>query len=369
MHKLTFYPLGNADCTLIGLDNGQKILFDYADMGDPSDDEDRRINLPSSLREDLEAQDKDFYDVVAFTHADDDHIHGFSEFFYLEHAAKYQDDDRIKINDLWVPAWVILESGLTGEARMLRTEARHRLINGKRIRVFSKPDALCEWLEDQGIDVKDREHLITGAGETVPGFSKSSEGVEFFIHAPFSDSIDGEQINRNDAALVMQATFEYTGCEIQFMLGSDINYEVWTDIVRVTRYRRREERLKWDVFHISHHCSYTALSDEKGERKTTPVPAVAWLYDQGNERGVLVSPSWPILSGYDDDQPPHRQAADYYKDVAKDIDGEFKVTMEHPTKAAPEPLTITLDCSGATVKKKLGGAAAVISSRPAPRAG
>ena len=123
MHKLTFYPLGNADCTLIGLDNGQNILFDYADMGDPSDDEDRRINLPSSLREDLEAEDKDFYDVVAFTHADDDHIHGFSEFFYLEHAAKYQDDDRIKINDLWVPAWVILESGLTGEARMLRREA------------------------------------------------------------------------------------------------------------------------------------------------------------------------------------------------------------------------------------------------------
>ena len=30
MHRLTFYPLGNADCCLIDLANGQKILFDYA---------------------------------------------------------------------------------------------------------------------------------------------------------------------------------------------------------------------------------------------------------------------------------------------------------------------------------------------------
>jgi len=32
MHRLTFYPLGNADCCLIDLANGQKILFDYGDI-------------------------------------------------------------------------------------------------------------------------------------------------------------------------------------------------------------------------------------------------------------------------------------------------------------------------------------------------
>ena len=139
MHKLTFYPIGNADCCLIDLENGQKILFDFADVGDSEDDEDKRIDLPEKLRENLENADKDSFDVVAFTHADEDHIKGFSEFFYLEHAQKYQDDDRIKIDTLWVPAAIILEkSPSTDDHKILRAEARHRLKEGSGIRVFSK---------------------------------------------------------------------------------------------------------------------------------------------------------------------------------------------------------------------------------------
>ncbi|MDE0635331.1 MAG: hypothetical protein OXI43_05680 [Candidatus Poribacteria bacterium] len=183
MHKLTFYPLGNADCCLIDLENGQKILFDFADVGDSENDEDLRIDLSEELRKNLEDADKDSFDVVAFTHADEDHIKGFSEFFYLEHAAKYQDDDRIKIDKLWVPAAIILEkSPSTDDHKILRAEARHRLKEGSGIRVFSKPEALEEWLEEQGLKLKDREKLITHAGKTIPGYKKSSEGVEFFVH-------------------------------------------------------------------------------------------------------------------------------------------------------------------------------------------
>ncbi|MDD5282260.1 MAG: hypothetical protein PHF69_06195, partial [Candidatus Omnitrophica bacterium] len=125
MHKLTFFPIGNADCCLIDLDNKKKILFDYADCKDPDDEDDLRINLAAALRSDLEKDKKDYYDVVVFTHADDDHMHGFSEFFYLEHAKKYQDEKRIKINELWVPAALIIEEGLKDEAAILRAEARH----------------------------------------------------------------------------------------------------------------------------------------------------------------------------------------------------------------------------------------------------
>ena len=58
LHKLTFYPLGNADCCLIDLENGQKILFDYANVRDSDDDDDLRIDLPEKLREDLEEAEK-----------------------------------------------------------------------------------------------------------------------------------------------------------------------------------------------------------------------------------------------------------------------------------------------------------------------
>ena len=369
LHKLTFYPLGNADCCLIDLENGQKILFDYANVRNSDDDDDLRIGLPEKLREDLEEAEKDTYDVVAFTHADEDHIKGFSEFFYLEHAQKYQDDDRIKIDKLWVPAAIILEtSPSTEDHRILRAEARYRLKEGTGIRVFSKPELLEDWLKEQGLELEDRKDLITNAGQTIPGYDKSSEGVEFFVHAPFSDSIEDDVIERNDAALVVQATFKCENEDTLLILGSDINHEVWSDIVRVTQHYNREDRLKWDIFKISHHCSYTALSDTKGTTKTTPVAKVKWLFEQGEEKAILVSTSDPIPTG-NTTQPPHRQAANYYKDVVEDIDGEFKVTMEHPKESAPEPLVITIDSSKATIVEQSLSAAPLITSQTAPRAG
>ncbi|MBC8527018.1 MAG: hypothetical protein H8D22_09235 [Candidatus Cloacimonetes bacterium] len=82
-------------------------------------------------------------DVVVFTHSDEDHVKGFSEFFYLEYAAKYQSVERTKISELWVPAAIILETGLDNDdARILREEARHRFSRGKDIKVFSNPDKL-----------------------------------------------------------------------------------------------------------------------------------------------------------------------------------------------------------------------------------
>lgn len=369
LHKLTFYPLGNADCCLIDLENGQKILFDYANVKNSDDDDDLRIDLPEKLREDLEEAEKDTYDVVAFTHADEDHIKGFSEFFYLEHAQKYQDDDRIEIDELWVPAAIILEtSPSTEDHKILRAEARHRLKAGTGIRVFSKPELLEDWLKEQGLELEDRKDLITNAGQTVPGYDKSSEGVEFFVHAPFSDSIEDDVIERNDAALVVQATFRCENEDTLLILGSDINHEVWSDIVRVTQHYNREDRLKWDIFKISHHCSYTALSDTKGTTKTTPVAKVKWLFEQAQDKAILVSTSNPIPTG-NTTQPPHRQAANYYKDVAKDIEGKFEVTMEHPKKSEPEPLVIIIDSSKATIEKQTAGGVGFISSHRAPRAG
>ncbi|MYB63291.1 hypothetical protein F4X73_01260 [Candidatus Poribacteria bacterium] len=369
MHKLTLFPLGNADCCLIDLENGQKILFDYADVRNPNDDDDLRIDLPEKLREDLKEAEKDSYDVVAFTHADKDHTKGFSEFFYLKHAEKYQDGDRIKIGTLWVPAAIILETSPdTEDHRVLRQEARHRLIKGEGIRVFSKPELLEDWLKEKGIELKDRKYLITNAGQTVPGYKKSSEGVEFFVHAPFSDSINDEEIERNKASLVVQATFKIEGEETQLIMGADINHEIWTDIVRVTQHYNRDDRLKWDIFKISHHCSYKSLSNTKGTTKTTPVTEVKWLFEQGEEKAILVSTSDPIPEE-NTIRPPHRQAANYYKAVADDIDGEFKVTMEHPKESAPEPLVITIDSSKATIVEQSLSAAALITSQTAPRAG
>lgn len=130
-HNLTFFPIGNADTTLIKLSNGQNVLIDYAHMR-CDDKEDKRIDLPTAMDKQVISD----FDVVCFTHADEDHICRFSEYFYLDHAAAYQGDDRKKIKELWVPANVLVETNVDGDARILRQEARYRLKNKYGIRVF-----------------------------------------------------------------------------------------------------------------------------------------------------------------------------------------------------------------------------------------
>lgn len=246
MPKITFYPLGNADSTLIDLRNGEKLLFDYANRRDADDKNDKRIDLPAELRKDLGT--RDYYDVVAFTHLDQDHYDGTSEFFYLDHDKAYQGKvdgkSRIKINIMWVPAAVITEE------------------------------------------------------------------------------LDEE----------------------------------------------------WDVFKIPHHCSYTAIGPDKGDDKTEPSDNIDWLYrDQGQCGGILVSTSKPIpKKGTDEDkdvQPPHREAANFYRDIAQEKSGDFLVTMEEPSVSQPKPIIVEVDQFQATVKKSQIFGPAAAASVSAPRAG
>jgi beta-lactamase superfamily II metal-dependent hydrolase len=371
MPTITFFPIGNADCFRIDLSNGRKLLCDYANMRDPDDANDKRVDLATALRDDLKETDRSDFDVVVFTHLDDDHIHGASEFFHLEHATKYQGDDRIKIKEMWVPAGAIFDKDAEDEAAIIRAEARYRLKQGKGIRVFSRPTALKDWLESQGLTLASRETSITDAGQVVPGFTTDADGVEFFTHSPFASRLeDGDELfDRNTDAIVMQATFTVSGTATKFILGSDVDHEALSEIVRITKAKSRAERLEWDVFKLPHHCSYLSLSPEKGKDKTEPVENVKWLFEtQGQSRGIVVSPSDPIPST-DTDQPPHRQAAQYQRDIASDRDGEFIVTMEHPKESAPEPLVITIDQFKATPRKRSLSVGAAVVSRPAPRAG
>lgn len=373
MPQLTFYPLGNADCCLIDLMNGEKLLFDYANLRNPDDPDDLRIDLEKALRENMEDADRDFFHVVAFSHLDRDHICGASEFFHFDHAAKYQGSNRIKIETLWVPAAAILEEGVEDDARIIRAEARHRLKEGTGIRVFSRPDKLKNWLEEQGLTLESRQHLITDAGKLVPSFTLDKHGVELFVHSPFASRLDsGELLDRNTDSLAMQATFRVDGVLTKVFFGSDLDHEALSTIAEITQKHKNEERLEWDINKLPHHCSYLSLGPEKGKEKTKPVPNVSWFYEkQGQKHGKIVSTSWPIPTNGDDVQPPHRQAANYYRDIlsSSKLDGEFLVTMEHPKKSAPKPLVVIVDGTKARVRNTLNvGVASILTQRP-PRAG
>ena len=372
MPKITFYPVGNADTFVIDLARGQKIIFDYADRRSRDDKDDKRCDLPAELRKDLGRRLD--YDVAVFTHLDEDHYDGATDFFFLEHDPKYQGKvegkERIKMKEMWVPAAVLTEKLKEEESKVIQKEARHRLRTKRGILVFSRPDKLKHWIEQQGITYDEVKHLIIDAGRTVPTFNQDTHGVEFWVHSPHATRQNKDEVViRNDHALVLLAAFKVDGVVTNVQLFADVNHDIIADIVNVTRHYKNDHRLKWDLFKIAHHCSYLSLGPDKGRTKTEPVPEVKWLFEeQGQQGGIIVSTSDPIPTE-ETTQPPHKQAAKYYREVADDKKGEFIVTMEHPRASAPKPLVIEIDRLKATIKREQVAAAVAVTSVAAPRAG
>lgn len=218
MHKVIFYPVGNGDTSQVVLKNGKRLLFDFRHQNQGENGDSPHIDLKTRLNEELDEAGRDYFDVVAFTHGDKDHIAYSTEFFELWHAEKYQGDGRIGIRELWVPAAMILETATNDQQSeefvIWRQEARHRLIEGEGIQVFSKPEMLRKWLEKQGLSLGSRQHLITDAGSLAKGFSLADDLVEFFCHSPFIKHCDEGDDLRNAAALVFQVRFEIDGTRI-----------------------------------------------------------------------------------------------------------------------------------------------------------
>jgi len=381
VHQVIFYPVGNGDTTQIVLSKGRRVLFDFCHRDKAEDADTPEIDLKVRLKEDLKAANRDYFDVVAFTHADLDHIQGSTEFFELQHAKKYQGNGRIKIRELWVPAAMLLEEAdndhQNEEYVLLRQEARHRLLEGKDILVFSKPQALADWLEPllkaRGESASARDHLFIDAGTIVPGFTQAKDGVEFFCHSPFIKHCDDGDIIRNSAALVFNVRFNADGSTYDYLEIGDAEYGDLEDIVSTTRYHKNEDRLAWDLFNIPHHCSYRALNEDKGKDETIPTPLVKDLLLMGKSDAYIVSCSKPIpdvKDSYEQVQPPHIQARKAYERYLKEVGGrKLLVTMEEPNANKPEPITFEIGSGGVTWKRSATiGAPAILASRP-PRAG
>jgi hypothetical protein len=377
VHTVTFYPVGCGDSSQIVLANGRRILMDFHHIADTEVNNRPEINLANQLREELAEASRDYYDIAAFTHGDEDHIKASSDFLELEHADKYCGAGRIKVRELWLPAAMVVEDveqdkQLTDRA-LLRKEALYRLRQGKGIRIFSKPELLKDKLAVLGIDFESRKHLFVDAGTLVPGFSIAADGVEFFVHSPFVAHTDQGDDLRNTCALIFNVRFLVDGTQTDYLAIGDSEYGVLEEIVGITEAHGRMDRLAWDLYNIPHHCSYLALGPEKGAKETVPVDRVRQLLMQGRSQAYLISSSDPIdttCAAYEQTLPPHVQAKNAYESHLKQVRGRrFLVTMEEPNRAHPKPLIFEITGGGCNWRKAaISGVASVIGSRP-PRAG
>lgn len=358
--KITFYPIGNAETCLLELKSGKKLLFDFADMNDGSTT-DKRYDIKKDLSNIKE------FEVVMFSHAHEDHTKGSSEFFFLDHAKKYQSDDRAKIDELWVSAAFLLDTDLENmsDAKIIRNEARYRLKNGYGIKVFADPNCLSDWLEAQEIDYNDIKHLIVHAGQliTIPG---TEDEVQFFVHAPFSD--DSEEVqDKNDPSIVLQIRLFNNDTETNMLMTGDTKYEVLDKIVDLSKGNNNEEYLSWDIYDVPHHCSHTGLN-EKGEKDTriiTPTENIQWLLQKSEKNAIMVASCKKIT---EETSPPHMIAKRAYEKYTPS-DVELLVTMEHTSfkSDVPTPIKIQVDKLGITVENE--NTQTNYFKKSAPRAG
>lgn len=370
MAKVIFYPVGNGDCTLIQFSDGRLLLEDFSYQ----ESDDGRPDLVEEIGSFLAEVESDHFDVVAFSHADSDHVKGAEEFFWFEHSPKYQDSDRIRIREIHLPANFLLEANLEGSALAIRDEGRHRLKAGHGIRIYGEPESLNDFLEDAGIEPSSRTQLITRAGNTVPGFSRDEGQAEIFVHSPFTYKVEDEPEPRirNGNSIIWQISFFEGESSCKMMLGADADHQSWADIFNISMSHDNADKLVYDLFRVSHHCSYTALAEDKGTDITEPRSEVVELFEFGNHNCYLISSSLPIPLS-DTDEPPHRQAANYYKSVAesKGERSNFVVTMEWPSDKTCRPMIFSIGpgCFSLDKSRAALGGIATVTRRPSPRMG
>ena len=244
--KISFYPVGNGDSALVENDDGTHLLIDYNCPDEAKGDDDERINLEKELDEKLEDRD---LDVFMITHAHEDHYGGFSDYFWLNFAMKYQGDDRRKFTELWVPDALIWETGIIGEGKILQSEARYRLLEEQSsIKVIGESDSLIEFIEDSGkVRYEDVKHLIFRPGDVINHFS----GFELFIHSPHSWKTEEDE-NKNNKCIVVQADFRIDYKSVtKVIFGSDAESDAWGNIYSATENNGNLDRLEFDILPVS----------------------------------------------------------------------------------------------------------------------
>lgn len=362
--SITFYPEGNAECILLELGNGKKMLMDYANM---HNSDSRYIDLADSL------DNIDSFDVVMFTHPHDDHVKGASDFFYFNHAKKYQDGKRSKIKELWISAAFLLDVNPCDDARVIRQEARYLLkeYKGKGLKIFAAPNSLEAWLKENDLSTDESQYPIIHAGTILDSSAHNlGDEISFFVHAPFSEDSD-EVRDRNEPSIVLQIAVKNSKEITNMIITGDTPHNVLDKIVDRSETQNNADYLKWDLYDIPHHCSYTGLSDNQGDGITEPSDNIKRLLGEyGQENAVLVASCRAFSDvGEDDKQPPHIEAKKAYIKYSKNFDNTNKklfITSEYKSKTNPKSLRFKIDTTG--IREDIKSGFTLIDS-PAPRAG
>ncbi|WP_445358803.1 cobalamin biosynthesis protein CobQ [Microbulbifer sp. ANSA005] len=383
--KITFFPVGNGDMTLIRLANtiATSLLIDCKIRAAADSPDDPTPDVAKELRKRIKTDNdnRPYVDGMLLSHPDEDHCLGLEKHFWLGPIEDYADDDkpenekRIIIREMWSSPMVFRRASknltLCSDAKAFSSEARRR-VQANRDHNFAVPegDRILILGEDENGKTNDLEPILIKAGESRKGVN--GEGLDYLtwkLLGPMAKQDDDteETLSKNGSSVIINFSIkfsEYESSFSQFLTGGDADVSIWEKIWA----NFSSEDLKYDLLLAPHHCSWRTLShdswSEKGEEAVVSADARSAL-SQSNSGAIIVSSSKPING--DDDDPPYIRAKREYRSM-QDGNGLFKCTGEEPSKAKPAPLEIETTGSGFKICVAAPAAIAVAASSPS-RAG
>ena len=373
--RVTFFPVGNGDMTLITLGDSSQttLLIDCNLTEDP-------IAL-SQLRKLLQRDERGrpYVDAFLITHPDQDHCRGIAKYFYLGDPRFYPDDTkaadekRIFIRELWSSPMVFRRATkdhvLCEDAEALNAEARRRVSENKR-RSFlvSAGDRILILGEDEGGKTANLKPLVIQTGaefSRINGADNPCFSARLLAPMPKSDNpLKEELLGKNHSSVVLQLSLRPSpaaavGC--RFLTGGDAEVAIW-EMLWAT-YEATPEALHYDLLLCPHHCSWHSLSydswSEKREKGVVASKARAAL-SQIREYGFIVASSKPILD--DDNDPPCFGAKRVYTGIAEKVGGRFMCTGDTHGK----PLEFSITSRGLEILDRAARTAAAVSSLSTP---
>jgi len=366
--RITFFPVGNGDTTVIELADGRTILIDV-NFRLPAQGEIEILDIALSVRKRLkrDSNGRPYVDAFLLSHPDQDHCNGLTEHFWFGSPDTYPDDaksdleKRILIRELWSSPLVFRRASknfiLCDDAKAFAQEARRRVkVNrDKKFRGVAEGDRILILGEDEDGKTDDLGQILVKVDQEFNRINWCHSNVfraRLLGPLPIEDDEEAEQIlSKNHSSTILNIqlasdTRQFNAC--QFLTAGDAEVAVWE--LLWAKYQRNPELLQYDILLTPHHCSWHSLShdswSENHENAEVSPDALAAL-SQARTSAILVASSNPIKD--DDDDPPSYGAKTVYEKIAHAVGGDFVCTGEYPSESAPAPLEFWITGEGVTV--------------------
>lgn len=371
--KVTYFPVGTADMSLVKLVDGFTILVDCYLQEEPTDN---RHTVVDDLYDVLPEDDlgRPYVDAFMLTHPDEDHCKGAADFLHLTSPDLYDDDPgddnrkKIFVRGMWSSPLVYRRRSskhkLCDDAAAINTEAK------RRVEVFrtcsaDEAEAHGNRIVILGSDYKEEDDTdrLEGLGDIVVDvdetFEITDEGGRLLLEAtvlgPLPPSeIDGDEdvLTKNNSSVILNmAVKAQAGGDSDNLLlfGGDAEVEIWRRLR--DKHGNDLNPLVYDILLAPHHCSWGVLSDDAASDNSAKVdPKARDALAQGRDNCYIVTSCEPIKDNKG--LPPMLRAKNEYIDILDDSTDHFFCTGEYPAENAPTPLTFDLMAYGPKAPSK-----------------